>query len=134
MRSPRGLTLIEVLASLALLGTLLVALVQARGDHLRQWTLAQRKLEAVDAAERLLEAWWADPATLPRSGSGTLDGGWRWRTQVREAPALEHEALHAELVRLEVLEAEGPKVLVTIDLFVPRPPEPPPAPSKEAAP
>jgi prepilin-type N-terminal cleavage/methylation domain-containing protein len=99
----RGLTLIEVMAGLAILGTLLASLVVARGRYVHQWALATRKEEAVQAADRLLAAWWINPDKLPRNAAGDVpDGKLRWRTHVVESVAAED--LKVQIVRLELFE------------------------------
>lgn len=119
MRSRRGLTLIEVLASLAILGSLLVIIVQSRSSHVRQWHQAQLKSEAVHAADRLLRSWWSNPAALPSNDTGTWEERWRWRTSIVATPALKDAALEAQLVRLEISEDGRPAAasLVRIDFF-----------------
>jgi hypothetical protein len=64
------MTLIEVAAGLAILGTLMASLLVARSRYLRQWATAGRKQEAVIAADALLSAWWNQIETLPRHGTG----------------------------------------------------------------
>src|SRR3954469_13058968 len=80
--SRRGLTLVEVVAGLALLATLLVAVLGTKARVTRQWAHANRRLEAIAAADKLLAAWWATPATFPRKSSGNVagDAGLSWRT------------------------------------------------------
>ena len=53
----RGLTLVEVVAALALLGTLLSAMLLARGRYVRQNMRAQESVEAVAVTDALLEQW-----------------------------------------------------------------------------
>jgi prepilin-type N-terminal cleavage/methylation domain-containing protein len=99
----RGLTLIEVMAGLAILGTLLASLVVVRGRYLRQWAFAGRKEKAVQVADRLLAAWWMNPDKLPRNGAGDVPNGkLRWRTYVVESAAA--DGLKVQIVRLELFE------------------------------
>jgi hypothetical protein len=97
-----GLTLIEVVAGLALLSTLLVAVLTTKAKLTRQWSLAQQRLRAAEAADALLTAWWHDPATFPRHAAGAVPGhpGLRWRTSV--VPNEPVNRLQASVVRLEV--------------------------------
>src|SRR5688572_15241286 len=83
----RGMTLIEVLAGVALLGSLLVGVVLARGRYIRQWTTAQHRLEAVQAADALLNQWWASEDSVPRSGMGSCGErrSLRWQTRLIES-------------------------------------------------
>lgn len=98
----RGLTLIEVLAGLALLAALLMTILTARSRAALQWSRANERIRAVEAADRLLSEWWQDPKSFPRAGEGVVAGvdGFRWRTRiVRNRVA---ERLSTEVVRLEV--------------------------------
>src|SRR4051812_50208316 len=81
-RKPRGLTLVEVVAGLARLSTLLVAVLTTKARVTRQWSHAQRKLQAVATADRLLAEWWPRRDEFPRQSSGRVagDSGMRWRT------------------------------------------------------
>jgi hypothetical protein len=128
----RALTLIEVVASLAILGTLLVSMLMARQRYSRQWTLAVRKGEAVSAADQLLSEWWRDPRKLPLEGRGVIAGhpDLMWRTRTMDNR--DADALDAQVVRLEVFtQAERQKgntqvkekALATVDLLLPKPEE-----------
>ena len=137
--------LIEVTAGLALLAALLVSLLVARQRHLHQWAAASRKLEAVHAAEDLLNSLWpphhptpqgisdgrtsasirlgdnplASPHTIREAG--TFDNGLAWRLTQRSDRAA--EAWGARVVRLEITderdEQSEDRVLVTVDLLIP---------------
>src|SRR5687767_11024896 len=83
-RGRRAMTLVEVVGALALLGVLLVGTLLAKARSTRQAALADRRLEAVAAADALLTAWRRDPQSLARSGGGRVSGeadlSWRTRT------------------------------------------------------
>lgn len=119
-----GFTLIEVLAGLALLGTLLVSILVAKNQYMRQARLANRTVEACTAADALLGTWWEHPETMPRFGSGDVDGSntLQWRVDRVSAPEVD-ERFDADVVRLEVYElvGEAEVVLVEIDVIAPRP-------------
>ena len=126
----RGLTLVEVLAALAILGGMLASIAVARGRLLHQWTLAQQKVEAIQAADALLEGWWREPELIEREGVGMLSDGLRWRTGVVDPNPLglqgagtsgEDASVLVERVRLEVTNSDD-MVLTHVDLFLP--PEP----------
>ena len=96
------MTLIEVLAGLALLAALLMTVLAARSRAALQWTRANERMRAVEAADRLLSEWWQDARSFPRAGEGVVEGpdGFRWRIRVvSNRPA---ERLGTEVVRLEV--------------------------------
>src|SRR5687767_6965975 len=103
-----GLTLIEVVAGLALLSTLLVAVLTTKAKLTRQWSLAQQRLRATEAADALLTTWWQEPKTFPRQAAGRVDGepGLRWQTTVVANEPLNR--LNATVVRLEVFGPVGP--------------------------
>src|SRR5688572_8212504 len=103
----RGMTLIEVVAGLALMATLLVALLQAKVGHARQANLADRKLAAVATADRLLTYWWSEPGRFPIESTGRLrdDPRFAWRTGlVRNKSA---EELQLDVVRLEIIDLQA---------------------------
>ena len=83
-----GLTLIEVVAALALMATLLVAVLTIRSGLTRRRASADRRLRAVAAADGLLTTWWADPTTFPvdRSGPVPADPALGWSTRVLPNP------------------------------------------------
>ncbi|HSW49057.1 MAG TPA: hypothetical protein VLH09_02730 [Bryobacteraceae bacterium] len=114
------MTLIEVLAGLAILASLLGAILLARSQHARQTVTAQRRLEAVQAADILLTGWWRDPQQFPRSASGPVTGNERltWRTEIVNAPAA--SKLQVQIVRLEIRSPSDPgKPLVRVELVLP---------------
>lgn len=132
-----GFTLIEVMAGLAILGSVLVAVVMARGRYLEQSVAARHKAEAVRVADGLLTQWWSDPERLPRSDSGEVEG-FRWETQSRQPEALAD--LQAEVLTLSLFppdeaddaEAEYEPIL-DIEIVIPAPPEAPEAPETPEA-
>ena len=88
----RGLTLIEVMASLALMGSLLAALVMSHGRHRKQVRLAEKRIVALEIADRLLTQWTAtwEPmrhgqgGSLPTSPTPYLAGTGAGRSRVTE--------------------------------------------------
>jgi len=99
------MTLIEVLAGLLVLGTLLAAVTIARGRFLTQWADADRRLLVTRAADNLLAHWLADSShNVPLAGQGSLDGapGYDWRTIILRDPV--SATLGAMTVRLEVFD------------------------------
>src|SRR5437763_958795 len=79
-----GVTLIEVLAGLVILGTLLVSIAAARGRFARQWVEADRKLSAVRAADKMLADWMSGAEqNIPVQSQGDLAGVPKcsWRTR-----------------------------------------------------
>src|SRR3954467_14361499 len=91
-RRPRaGMTLLEVVAGLALLASLLGALLMAKVRYARQSAAADRRIQAVAAADALLAAWHQEPRSTPRDGSGVVPGDaqFAWRTQTVTNPGIE---------------------------------------------
>ncbi len=122
-----GLTLIEVVAGLALMGTLLATMLTAKGRFTQQRHYAQRVLAAVDAADTMLAARW------DKAGAAGGTDGWAstdgvvanndrltWRTvEITDDQAT---AMRSRVIRLEVFdEQSNPEdpPLVSIDLLVP---------------
>ena len=93
-----------MVAGLALLSTLLVAVLTTKARATRQWSHAQRKLEAVAAADRLVTGWWQDLDRFPRRGAGRVAGtsGLAWRTTPVAKPEL--SGLMVSVIRVEVFD------------------------------
>lgn len=80
---PRGFTLVEFVAGMVLLATLLVGVLQAYGLHHRQLTHAENRLAATHIADAQLSAWLRRSAGVPTFGGGPIVGkpGWSWQTR-----------------------------------------------------
>lgn len=139
--SPRsraaGLTLIEVVAAIAIIGTILVGVVLAKSRHTRQLALSQRKLEAVHALDAQLAKWWAGGDDLPVNTQGTFTEQraaestpptrpMMWRTRL--VANHEVENLGARVLRIEVVQGEDydseNEPLTSVDLVLRRETEP----------
>jgi hypothetical protein len=98
------MTLVEVIGGLALLATLLVAMLLAKGRYTRQAATADRRLQAVAAADALLTGWHQDATSLSGARAGVVpgDAGLAWRTLVVPNAAI--NALDARVVRLEIVD------------------------------
>lgn len=121
------MTLIEVLAALLLMGSILVALVTARSRLVNQHAEAVDIQEAVQAADVLLAEWWAtEPPTVPMGGRGEVVShpGWVWTTtEVGGAP----DGLDVSVVRLSIIDERDTtsrqshaRILTEVDVLVPR--------------
>lgn len=107
-RRRHGTTLIEVAAGLVILGTVVCMVVVMRGRFLRQWAIAQRKEQAIAAADALMSDWWARPDALPRHDQGDVaDTMLVWRTRVMPNP--QADRMNAQVVRLEIFDARNGK-------------------------
>src|SRR5216110_2439155 len=82
-----GVTLIEALAGLVVLGTLLVSITIARGRFIRQRAVAEQKIAAAAAIDVLVSKWMAGSGSaMPLTSAGPLDGlpNHTWHTRVLE--------------------------------------------------
>ena len=123
-----GLTLIEVVAAIAILGTLLVGIVLASARHTRQIADTRQIDTIVRAADDLLAQWWVDPDEIPIGQSGVIETSpsLAWRTYL--VANSDVEDLGARVLRVEVGPpgkvgaALGPndKTIVTVDLVLPQ--------------
>ena len=119
--STRALTLIEVVASLALLGTLLVSIVLAQGRYVRQAALAQRKLEAVEAADELLEQWTQSDEGIPTAGEGELDRAMIWQTEGLPTSVLDDIGVQQVRLTISTTREPGrPVTLTQVELLIPK--------------
>lgn len=119
-----GLSLIELVAALAVLGTILAGVVVAKARHTRQLAEAKHRLEAVALADRTIAQWWMSPEGLPIDQHGTVGRtpALRWRSQL--VPNDELQRLGARVVRVEFSDAaaeagQADPVLV-VELALPR--------------
>ncbi len=105
-----GITLLEVLAGLAILGTLFTAMLFAQRDHRSQFERAQRKMIAVEAADQLLTHWWSQSSLIPQDAAGQVaeevpdlkreHARLSWRTQRIAQPNASR--LNVQVIRLEI--------------------------------
>jgi len=152
------MTLVEVVASLALLGGLLGGAVVAKTRLTRQWQAAQQRASAVAALDAQLEAW-RQQATLPRdpaepdasaeeplsitsgpawptSGGGPLSTEpWWWRAE--QVTAAANNEYPIQVTRFTAYNPSDPNqtTAATLDLLsFPPPPEVVQKPSPELPP
>lgn len=76
----RGLSLIEVMASLLIMGTLVAAMLTSMAGSIRQMSTAEAQLRASHIARELLAEWNLKKEDLTASSSGTVDAlsEWSW--------------------------------------------------------
>ncbi len=111
-----GLTLVEAVLGMFLLGTLLVAMIHSFGQQRAQILHASAKLNAAQAADELLSEWMSGSGTLPLNQSGTWNERWSWRTRlVRRTIVL---SVPMNIVALEIREADRPadRPLLTVEV------------------
>ena len=119
----RGLTLIEVVAGIALLSTLLVAILMSYQAHAGQVRSAKRRLAAIEFADQQMSAW-TSQRRLPEIGrrGESADGEFLWR--VVSGASTEAQRFGLQVVRLEVLETRrdsASKILATVEFLTPMP-------------
>jgi len=80
MTKARGLSLIEVVASLVLLATVVTSLLMAQSRSLAQLRATQEREKASVLAGELLVAWEIAPREWTDHEEGVFDGdaSWRW--------------------------------------------------------
>ena len=114
----RAMTLIEIVAGLVILGTILASLAIARGRFMRQWAAADRKLVAGKALDGLIADWMRVPL-VPLNRQGALGDGkhFIWRTHTVRSP---DAILSAAVVRVEVFDREEKlsAPILSVDLMV----------------
>jgi hypothetical protein len=106
---------------MTILGTVLASLVVARAHYLEQWSRAERKQAAVDAADAMLSSWWSGPVPALKPAHGELkEQHFLWQTSfVRDCPELD-----ARIMRLEIFDANDspvtlkPRLLTQVDVVV----------------
>jgi prepilin-type N-terminal cleavage/methylation domain-containing protein len=114
----RGLTLIEVVASITLLSTLLAAMLVAFERHSRQIRRAQRTLAATAAADQWLAVWLQDPEGFPSEGSGGIPGSdFTWRTT--PTPCSGPVSEHCRAVSFEIIDSTVVDPLVQVHVLLP---------------
>ncbi len=124
-----GLTLIEVVAAIAILGTILVGIVLAKSRHTRQLALSQRRAQAVLIADELITNWWISEDGVPVNQSGRIEDDPTLRWQTRTVTNRPLNALGVRVVRVELQQIgdplpyakEGDERLVAVDLVLPDP-------------
>ena len=115
----RAITLVEVIAGLALLAGTVSAMLVVRGQCLRQARAIERRREAIASADRLLGMWWQDVSRFPRSARGPVPGrpDLAWQTIRQANPPV--EALGGQVVRLEVSDVCDQRPLASVDVVLP---------------
>ncbi len=115
------MTLVEVLAGMAILGSLLTGIVLTQANLSVQSRRTLQTRQACQLADGLLSLWWQEEAIIPRNSSGEIADppGWRWQTFVYYTD--QADVLGAEVLRLNLF---GPdslenKPTLSIEVLVP---------------
>ncbi|QDT58000.1 hypothetical protein SV7mr_04890 [Stieleria bergensis] len=90
-----GFTLLEVVVALVLMGSVLVASLLAFSKHQRQVALAEKRLQAVQVADQMVQRLATSPTGIPTPASGSVVGhvGWIWRTEIVGRVAVADQSL-----------------------------------------
>lgn len=115
--APRGLTLLEVIVGLTLMGSVMVASLLAFSRHRKQLRLADKRIEAVMIADGLVNELSSQRGGLPVSSRGVVTGrpGWFWQTSPAGVSNLAQ--IPIQIIRFEILErGESITRLVSVDL------------------
>ena len=100
-RARYGLTLIEVIASTALLATTLIGVLVAFSNIEQQNRLAEKRIEAVELADEMLYRWSVNNLPIPADQTGKIPGEtWYWKTSVVQ----ESKGTHLQQIRFEIFD------------------------------
>jgi prepilin-type N-terminal cleavage/methylation domain-containing protein len=116
----KAFTLIEVVASLLLVGTLLVTVMTAHRRLVNQGRLAQERIAAVAALDELLASAQASGVDPLVQIQGKVPGNnpYTWRTSLRDDSAA--RSLGGSIVRIELYNQKDTTVaLATVELLQP---------------
>ena len=112
--------MIEVVAGVVVLATVVAAVAIARGRFLRQWGDAERKLTAAREVDAMMTRWMDAPGALVVPSHGALEKtrGCEWAVQYVADP--QAQTLGARVVRLEVVDRRvtNAKPVLSIDFLV----------------
>jgi prepilin-type N-terminal cleavage/methylation domain-containing protein len=116
----RGTTLIEVMAALVILGTIMASMLIARNRFTQQDAIATQKLRAIRALDMTVAQWMSGPASaIPVHNREPLADvpGCFWQTTLVDQPAA--SLVKAKVMRVEVLAVNSPTPLVSLELLIP---------------
>jgi prepilin-type N-terminal cleavage/methylation domain-containing protein len=118
MKHRRGFTLIEVLAGLILMATIMSTAMVAFNRHRKQAMASQRLLVGAQMADATLEQLSQLNEGIPESSTGMVAGQptWRWQTQLigLAKPA----GVDAAVIRFSIQQEDG-RELIRVDLAKP---------------
>jgi type II secretory pathway pseudopilin PulG len=108
-------TLLEAVAGLALMGSLVAGLLLTASALSRQRRVVERRLLAVEACDQLLSNWRAEDRPLLSNGTGPIgeDGLLTWSTRIMNHQSIGGQPV--DVIRLEV--SDGDQALVSVELL-----------------
>lgn len=119
----RGLTLVEVVAGLALLASLLVGCLTAYGRQTHQVRQARLRLTAVQVADALLAQWFQNSDSIPVDAQGSFEGPRQLFWSTRLIPDEDATLLASQVLRLDIvapLEQPDQVTILSVDILVPK--------------
>jgi hypothetical protein len=118
------MTLVEVMAALALLAGLLTATLMASARLKEQAAKASLQSQAAKAADDLLESLWPDRHEIDRNGAGSIPGhpGWRYEAGSRPATQGTLGDLEAEIVTFEIYPPPSREPAMTVRIVLAKEP------------
>ena len=115
-----GLTLLEVLVAMGLLGTLLVSLLAAHSRYAVRLETASARLRIAAEVEKLLSTWQLKLGTIPTNDQGELLVGeetYRWKTVPKER-VLDEDFMIGQ-VEFSVVSLDEQTTYLKLELVVP---------------
>lgn len=109
----RGLSLVEVIAALVLMGAVVTSALLAFSSHRRQLSIARQRLEAVGVAEELLPQLMTRRQGLKAGQEGPIAGrpDWFWQTSLVGTTVVATLPMH--VIRFEIRSKTDPKTVLT---------------------
>lgn len=104
MKQRSGLTLLEVVVALALMGSIMVTSLLAFSKHRRQLQLAEKRIEATMIADGLVKELTAGRDGIPVSGRGIVAAKANWIWQTSPAGVTTMATVPMQVIRFEIFE------------------------------
>ncbi|MDO5554807.1 MAG: hypothetical protein Q4G68_13700 [Planctomycetia bacterium] len=115
-----GITLVEVITAMALLGTLLVTLLVGFGRHMSQIERSTERLAVMAAAEELLTQWHLQFGFAPINESGEIVVGSKtYRFQTRPVEQMIDRGFLIGKISFEIFSPENDVPVLSLQLIVP---------------
>ena len=113
-RKQRAFTLVEVVASVALLAVLLTASLMAYGRHASQIRQAHTQLAAINALDEVITDWMRYPSAYDGRTSGYCGAQSQFRWQVAQIPDVVTDTFGAQVLRWQVYDASDESLVAPV--------------------
>lgn len=112
-----AMSLVEVLAALALLGTCVVTLLWAQTAAIRSLQTARTKAAAASVAEEMIVNWELENEDMRVSAEGPVEGqeGWRWQRTAGTRSWIEDVRMAEIRLTITRLRESEPETLVSLN-------------------